>query len=144
MNFVDFKLVFVYGVPMVESVETSRIEELLARLAKLEIEIAQMSERSEVDNRQLVKRFETLELKVKRFGGHLSNLWSDFMDQRSAASGYLDAAFERVMNLELFIFPNLLRDMANVHEIIGFNAEISPLDSRKTSPRSEKEEPGST
>jgi hypothetical protein len=128
---------------MVESVETSRIEELLARLAKLEVELAQLTVRSESDNRRLVKKFETLELKVKQLSGHLSNLWSDFMDQRAAVSGRFEAAFERIMNLELFVFPNLLRDMASVHHIIGFNAEMSPLDSRKTFPRSEKEEPDS-
>jgi len=128
---------------MAESVEKSRIEELLARLAKLEVEVAQLTKRCESDNRRLVKRFETLELKLKQFGGHLSNLWSDFMDQRAAVSDRFGAAFERIMTLELFVFPNLLSDMASVHQIIGFNAEMSPLDSRKSFPRSEKEEPDS-
>jgi hypothetical protein len=111
----------------------------LARLAKLEVQVAQLTERSESDNRRLVKRFETLELKVRRFGDNLFNLWTDFMDRRSVVSDWFGDAFERIMHLEFFVFPNLLSDMASVHKIIGFNAELSPLDSRKTSPCSKKE-----
>src|ERR1700684_40174 len=46
---------------------------------------------------------------------------------------YIDEAFDRIMNIEVKIFPNLLRDINQVHDIIGDGEDkaINPLDHRK-------------
>jgi len=98
-----------------------------------------MTERSEdPTTKELLERIVLLERKVTRLSGHLSNLWDAFMDHRALQSDRFESGFERIKNLEVSVFPNLLKDIERVHQIVGGNgvpAEKNPLDSRQNFPR---------
>jgi hypothetical protein len=84
------------------------------------------------------ERLDRIEKRLKLFDKHLFQLWDDFIDVRNAQTDRVNDAFERIKNIEVSVFPNLLKDIDSVHEIIGGNgvpADNNPLDSRKTSPR---------
>ena len=62
------------------------------------------------------------------------------MDERKVQSDRHESAFERIKNLEVAVFPNLLSDIERVHQIIGGQgvpAEKNPLDSRKSSAKND-------
>jgi hypothetical protein len=107
---------------MVDSDEKPGTEELLARIAKLEADVARLAERAE-----LVKNFSRLKAKV-------DVLWDGFMEYRNERNKWFEDAFDRIMNLEMFVFPKLFTDMSSVHRIIGLEADKNPLDSRETFP----------
>jgi hypothetical protein len=115
---------------MTESATNRTNEELHARLAKLEAEVARLTEIAD-ESLKLMKTVGRLEPK-------LDVLWDGFLEYRSKRNEWFKDAFDRIMNLEMFVFPNLVRDMQSVHRIIGPEGEESPFDTRKTSPGAEQ------
>jgi hypothetical protein len=96
--------------------------------------------------KELLKRLDRLEKKVALFGDHLYSLSQDFMDHRAAQADRFESAFERIKNIEVSVFPNLLNDIESVHQIIGGEgvpAEKNPLDKRKITPPDGGKPPGS-
>src|SRR5579862_177057 len=98
-------------------------EELLARIAKLEAEVARLTE--------VVNESSEMRKKLGRFTGKVNALWEGFIEYRSERNKWFEDAFDRIMNLEMFVFPNLVRDLDSVHSIIGSDAPKTPLDVRK-------------
>lgn len=91
----------------------------------------------EPTTKELLDRIVRLEKRLTLFGDHLHGLSESFMDDHKAQADRFDTAFERIKNLEVSVFPNLLADIESVHQIIGGNgvpAEENPLDSRKSFP----------
>ena len=79
-----------------------------------------------------------LERKLALIGDRLAHITEDFLDLRQDYIDRLESAFERIKNLEVSVFPNLLDDIERAHQIIGGDgppAERNPLDIRKIYPR---------
>jgi hypothetical protein len=122
---------------MIDGVQTAGVQELSARVARLEHELGRLRERAG-ETSPIVK---SVERKGKRLGDLLFDLCKSFIEYRRDQSKSFQEAFERIVNLEMQVFPNLVRDMKSVHRIIGSEAEGSHLDSRKTSPGNGTEKP---
>src|SRR5580704_6389491 len=86
MNVVALARGFVYRAPMTERDETSTIDDLL-------------------------KRIDHLEKRLALLGDHLYSLSQDFMDHRATQAERLESAFDRIKNIEVCVFPNLLNDI---------------------------------
>jgi hypothetical protein len=114
---------------MVESTTNPANEELLARIAKLEAQVAQLTEIA-AETSEIRKRFGRFTIKVDVLG----EAFTAFQDQVIRCN---DDLYDRMMNLEMFVFPNLVGDLKSVHRIIGLEAVKTPLDYRKI-PESEK------
>lgn len=98
-----------------------------------------MTERTEdLATKEILKRVDILEKKLARLGDYLYQLSEIGMDHQKVEAANFESAFERIKNIEVAVFPNLLNDISCIHDIVGGNgvpAEDHPLDKRKTSAR---------
>jgi len=87
---------------------------------------------------EILKRVEILEKKLARLGDYLYQLSEIGMDRQKVDAANFESAFERIKNIEVAVFPNLLDDIRCVHQIVGGNgvpADEHPLDKRNTPAR---------
>jgi len=123
---------------MAEPPQDPAIRELLDRILRIESQLARPAPTEPPASAEAGRdRLSVLEQKIRRFGDHLSNLWDDFTDHRTAQADKFESAFERIKGLEVSVFPELPLDIERVHQIIGGNgvpAEPNPLDTRSGNP----------
>lgn len=97
-----------------------------------------MTQRTEdVTTQEVLERIDILERKLARFGDYLYQLSQISIDREAANADKFESAFERIKHVEVTVFPNLLKDLSRIHQIVGGSgiAADHPLDKRKISPR---------
>ena len=65
-----------------------------------------------------------LEDKIKALEARISDTRELYYQHISHIYGEFEYLFERVKNLEVSVFPNLMEDIARVHDIIGDSADV--------------------
>lgn len=115
---------------MIESVTNPANEELLARIANLEAEVARLSEQAQTERAQLLGRIERLAAKVSDSDDLLLKVSKEVLDKRE----WWKDAYDRIMNIEMFVFPNLVRDLQSVHRIIGLEDDTTACENSTSLP----------
>src|SRR5215469_9420950 len=92
-----------------------------------------MSKPTNVPSPEILIRIELLEKKLTTFGDHLFRLSESVMNLDQEHSDRFREAFDRIKNLELAVFPDLLTDLESLHKVIGGTgvpAKNNPYDRR--------------
>jgi hypothetical protein len=118
--------------------EREKLDDLLKRIARLEALVSTATPRTpDVTMKDVLKMFEILDARLSRFGDHLSYYANSLADHKQHVADAHKRTFERIKDIEAFIWPNLAADSDRVYEILGTQsipAEDNPLDSRKAFP----------
>lgn len=117
---------------MVESVTNLANEELLARIAKLEAGVARLSEQAQTEKAQMLGRIERIAAKVSDLHDFVLMVSKEVLAKRE----WWKDAFDRIMNIEMFVFPNLVSDLQAVHRIIGLEDDTRATENSTSPPLS--------
>jgi len=92
--------------------------------------------------KQLEEKIKTLEARIEELSQRLdaadkrvSDYSELYCQQIVYVSRDIEYAFERIKNVEVTVFPNLLDDLAHAHEIIGYgNYSLTASANKPSSP----------